>query len=196
MRTSIILLGILLSFSACKDASNDKSGNIETSQEEYVQPKEDNSNSSQDRPVDQITDVPDSEDTISPGNNNSSSPQGISGIYLKNDHPEDGNCSCYCIDVKMNGTSELCLVENDLYINGRFTKSGKQINVYFSGKSPKTENTEIPWDTFEKNTPIAVLTPSGNGFELDWKGFTVDGEIAVDYAIYGKKTLEGTYNKK
>jgi len=31
---------------------------------------------------------------------------------------------------------------------------------------------------------------------LDWKGFYIDGELAVDYAIYGKKTLEGTYKKQ
>jgi hypothetical protein len=31
---------------------------------------------------------------------------------------------------------------------------------------------------------------------LDWKGFSIDGELAVDYAIFGKKTLEGTYKKQ
>jgi zinc D-Ala-D-Ala carboxypeptidase len=32
--------------------------------------------------------------------------------------------------------------------------------------------------------------------ELDWLGFTINGDLAMDYAIFGKKTLEGQYKKK
>ncbi|MAM17865.1 MAG: hypothetical protein ABGW91_13195 [Christiangramia sp.] len=121
---------------------------------------------------------------------------GYSGVYIKTDHPEDSGCSCYCIDMATSGTGELCLKDQELYINTRYAQDGDEIEVYYTGKSSKTTNSEIPWDRFETGTPIAVISPNAEGFDLDWKGFSIDGDLAVDYAILGKKTLEGTYKRK
>ncbi len=120
----------------------------------------------------------------------------ISGVYIKDNHTEDSNCNCYCIDVTTTGNAELCLKEGALYINSRFSKNGNDINIYYAGKSSKTTDADIPWDQFETGTPIAVISPNKNGFKLDWKGFSINGDLAMDYAILGKKTLEGTYKRK
>ena len=119
----------------------------------------------------------------------------FAGTYINTEHADD-NCMCYCLEVT-NSSSELCLKENELYINARFEKQDDNINVYYSGKSSRTSNSDIPWEKFEKGTPIAVLMANNDGtYKLDWKGFTIDGDIAVDYALLGKKTLEGNYKKK
>ncbi|MBW2962990.1 hypothetical protein [Mesonia aestuariivivens] len=56
---------------------------------------------------------------------------------------------------------------------------------------------EIPWEDFDKNSPLAIVNfTSPNNFELDWKGFTKNGELAIDYALLGKKNLEGNYKRK
>ena len=200
MRTIIMVSCLVLSFTACKNANKDQSIDRKTTQEDYIEAKEDISTTTQDQPVNRARERSKEENVVENtqpnGSKNTTSSRQISGTYIHTDHLADGDCSCYCIDVQMDGTSELCLSENELYINGRFEKSGNNINIYYSGKSARTDNSELPWDKFEKNTPIAVLTPSGNAFELDWKGFSINGEIAVDYALYGKKTLEGTYKKK
>lgn len=182
---------------SCKDHKENRQDKKNSEQQEYLESDDtrDNGSYKDDRPLERNIETPDS-GNITDGTENRSEGSGISGIYLKNDHPEDRACSCYCIDVKMTGTSELCLSEGELYINGRFEKSGTNINIYYTGKASRTSDTEIPWDKFEKNTPIATLNPTSNGFDLDWKGFSINGEIAVDYALYGKKTLEGTYKKK
>ncbi|UJH91104.1 hypothetical protein LZ575_21045 [Antarcticibacterium sp. 1MA-6-2] len=77
-------------------------------------------------------------------------------------------------------------------------KSGNNINIYFIEPSARSsEGKDIPWKDFDKNSPIATIIPQNNGeIELDWLGFTVNGDLAMDYAIYGKKTLEGVYKKK
>lgn len=187
---------MMLSFVSCKDNKENSQDQRNTDQEEYVGTNDDENTESynEERPED-LNEIPDSgkiQDSVKVNDSRGK----LSGTYIKSDHPEDHNCNCYCIDVSMAGTSELCLSEGKLYINGRFEQSGNTINIYYTGKSSRTSDTEIPWDEFEKNTPIATLNPSGDGFKLDWKGFMINGEIAVDYALYGKKTLEGTYEKK
>ena len=97
----------------------------------------------------------------------------------------------------MNQNSELCLKKDEIYIQARFSKDADgKLNVFYVKPSEKNTNDKLPWDKFDTNKPIAVLTPSGKGLELDWKGFSIGGELAVDYALYGKKTLEGTYINK
>lgn len=115
--------------------------------------------------------------------------------YVKLDE-NDSDCSCYCIEVVTSGQSELCLKQNEIYINVRFSQSGNTTLVYFSEPSAKNTNDELPWEDFDSNTPIAEITPTADGIDLDWKGFSINGELAVDYAIYGKKTLEGSYKKQ
>lgn len=197
MRTTIYLFCLILCLSSCQDKEK-KEENDQTFQQD--EPKDDLGTSAQDQPINQNRDNPDS-NTSKPdsGENdvNENPVEDISGVYLNTEHSEDSNCNCYCIDVKTNGTSELCLTEDKLYINGRFEKSGNNINIYYSGKTSGTTDKEIPWDEFETGTPIAVLSPAGDGsLKLDWKGFSIDGQIAIDYALFGKKTLEGTYKKK
>lgn len=120
------------------------------------------------------------------------------GRYIKTNQQGDNNCGCYCLDINPGSTSELCLIEDTMYITTRMEKSGNNINVYFVEPSPRSsEGKDIPWQEFDKNTPIATITPQSNGeIELDWLGFTINGDLAMDYAIYGKKTLEGVYKKK
>lgn len=117
--------------------------------------------------------------------------------YLKTDQQQDTQCNCYCLELDLLGTTELCLVEDEIYINSRFVKSANEVQVFYAGPSERNTNEDLPWDEFDENEPVAVITKGSNGnLELDWKGFTIDGELAVDYAIYGKKTLEGTYAKR
>ena len=78
-------------------------------------------------------------------------------------------------------------------------KSGNRVsNIFLVNPSAKNlEGKDMPWDKFDKNTPIATLTSKPNGeVEMDWLGFSINGDLAIDYAILGKKTLEGTYKKK
>ena len=97
----------------------------------------------------------------------------------------------------MNKSTELCLSEDEIYINARYAQAGDGVNMYYVSPSNKKTNEDLPWKEFDTNTPIAVLSAGKNGnMVLDWKGFSIDGELAVDYAIYGKKTLEGTYKKQ
>ena len=117
--------------------------------------------------------------------------------YLKTDQQQDTQCNCYCLDLNLSGMTELCLVEDEIYINSRFVKSGNEVQVFYAGPSERNTNEDLPWDQFDENEPLAVITPGPNGhLELDWKGLAINGELAVDYAIYGKKTLEGTYSKR
>ncbi|OEY73118.1 hypothetical protein [Salegentibacter salarius] len=130
-------------------------------------------------------------------NNTEVSEANISGnTYIKIDE-SDANCNCYCLELDMNKSTELCLSENEIYINARYAQAGDDVNMYYASPSNKNTNEDLPWKEFDTNTPIAVLSAGKNGnMVLDWKGFSIDGELAVDYAIYGKKTLEGTYKKQ
>ena len=118
----------------------------------------------------------------------------ISGnTYQKNN---ESNCSCYCLKFETNNRVELCLAEDDLYIEAKYNQAGDVVNFYYVKALNQENNQDIPWEKFDTNTPVAVLNQAENGMlTLDWKGFSIDGELAVDYAIYGKKTLEGTYKK-
>ncbi|TBW27551.1 hypothetical protein [Gramella sp. KN1008] len=195
MRTKLILFCMIICLFSCKN-NNEQDIDSETNQTESIDRDNENPESPDYAPIDQMETTPDPDTTDSSEKTDETSSKSLSGTYIRNDHPEDWNCSCFCIEVTMTGTSELCLSKDKLYINGRFEQNGNNIDIYYSGKSSKTGDSDLPWDKFEKNTPIAVLSPSANGFDLDWKGFTINGEIAIDYALYGKKTLEGTYKRK
>ncbi|HEY9185910.1 MAG TPA: hypothetical protein VIM94_11345 [Salegentibacter sp.] len=130
------------------------------------------------------------------GNSENTSTAQVSNTRYVKVNKNEADCSCFCIDVVTSGQSELCIKQDEIYINARFSQSGNTIMVYFSGPSAKNTNEELPWEDFDTNTPIAEIMPTENGMELDWKGFSVDGELAIDYAIYGKKTLEGSYKKQ
>ncbi|CAN5405892.1 hypothetical protein BH23BAC2_BH23BAC2_08730 [soil metagenome] len=122
----------------------------------------------------------------------------MAGQYIKTGQENDNSCNCYCIDLSATNP-ELCLVNNELYISTRFQKKlNNSIDVFLVNPSTRnSQGKEIPWKDFDRNAPIATITPKSNGeLEFDWLGFTINGDLAVDYAIYGKKTLEGTFKKK
>lgn len=197
MRTAVILIFLFLSITSCNDSNKEKKVEIDSEKSEMVDTTNNTPvTSSQENTSEQIDSGNTNTDRSSEITEKDKSVN-ISGLYINKDHLDDNACKCYCVDISLTGTSELCLMENELYINARFQKNGNEIAVYYSGKSASTTNEEIPWDEFETNTPIAILSPLKDGnLELDWKGFSINGEIALDYALYGKKTLEGTYKKK
>ena len=122
----------------------------------------------------------------------------IAGKYMQLDPDEPGNCNCNCIEVSFTSPTELCIARDQIYITARYSKVGNTKANIFLNEVTRSEGTEtdIPWGDFDKNTPIATVTQQPDGsIKLDWLGFAIDGEIAVDYAIYGKKTLEGQYKK-
>ena len=123
----------------------------------------------------------------------------LSGNFIKISEEMDDSCACYCVDINYSGNSELCLAPSKIFINIRMAKSNNQTtNIFFVKPSPEnTGGKDIPWSKFDTNTPIATITSNGNGeMELDWLGFSINGDLAIDYAILGKKTLEGNYKKK
>lgn len=185
-------------FISCEDNTKKSEDNFKSDREEYqnIQPKDKVGSSAQDQPVNQNSGEGQTPGSTSDTETNENGVGDISGRYIRTDHPEDVNCSCYCVTVTMGGTSELCLSDKELYINARYSANQNQINIYYAGKAPKNSNNDLPWDKFDTETPIAVLNSTPDGLKLDWKGFTIDGELAVDYALYGKKTLEGTYKKQ
>lgn len=124
----------------------------------------------------------------------------LEGGYIRTDPPElpDG-CNCYCLEISFSTPTQLCIAPDDIYINARFTPNGNaKANVYFVEMvRSETKENEIPWGDLDKNTPIATaeLQPDGT-LKFDWLGFAINGELAVDYAIFGKKSLEGIYKKR
>ena len=182
---------------SCNDSK--KENDTISNQNQSVEAKDELGTSAQDQPIDQFDPDARSENVASEKNKKETTTTtsgSISGTYLNTEHQEDTSCKCYCIEVTTAGSSELCLKDR-MYINARFKQNGSNIEIYYTGKSSGTDEKDIPWDKFETGTPIAVLSPEPNGIlKLNWKGFSIDGEIAIDYALLGKKTLEGTYKKK
>lgn len=123
----------------------------------------------------------------------------LSGKYIKLGEESDVDCTCYCLDINLNSTSELCLIPDEMYIETRMQRSNDNtVNIFLVVPSDKnTTGENIPWEQFDKNVPIASVTTISNGeLQMNWLGFTSNGDLAMDYAIYGKKTLEGIYKKK
>ena len=123
----------------------------------------------------------------------------IEGQYIRIGQEADLNCECYCLDLNFTSNSELCLSPDNIYINVKFEKTNNNlINVYLIDPSDiNSEGDKIPWDKFDRNIPVATITPQPNGeLDLDWLGFSINGDLALDYAILGKKTLEGKFKKK
>ncbi len=207
----IVFLAFTLIFTSCKDSNtSENETNEETISEERISSemntdkKENSSSNSEtttnntaisDSNIDPEASKTISEDKTKPDNQNSN----LSGNFIKIGEELDNSCACYCVNINYNGNSELCLTPSKIFITIRMAKASNQLtNVFLV--NPSTKNTggkDIPWDKFDKNTPIATITSKGNGeIELDWLGFSMNGDLAIDYAILGKKTLEGNYKKK
>jgi len=211
---TIVFLVIALIFTSCKDSStSENDSNIESVSDDKLNSEMDseknkNSNtSSNTADVASDTEVSDSninsetsntissEDKTKPAVTNSN----LSGAYIKMGEETDNSCACYCVNINYNGNSEMCLTPSKIFINTRMVKlNNKTTNIFLvNPSSNNTEGKDIPWSKFDKNAPIATITSKENGeIELDWLGFSINGDLAIDYAILGKKTLEGNYKKK
>ncbi|RKS43406.1 hypothetical protein BC962_2962 [Gillisia mitskevichiae] len=203
----IILLVITALFASCKDSNNESVSeekiNSETSTErnenvidysnsEGIPNDSDILNSKNNTPASNKTTK---DEKSSTGNLNSD----LTGNYIKIGEEIDNSCTCYCVNITYTANSEMCLTPSKVYINTRMVKSTNgTINIFLVNPSSKnTDGKNIPWSKFDKNTPIAKIISKENGeIELDWLGFTINGDLALDYAILGKKTLEGNYKKK
>lgn len=123
----------------------------------------------------------------------------IESQYIKVGEEADLNCACYCLDLNFTSNSELCLSPDKIFINVKFEKiNSNLVNVYFVDASDiNSEGKKIPWDKFDRKLPIATISPQPEGeLDLDWIGFSINGDLALDYAILGKKTLEGKFKRK
>lgn len=120
-----------------------------------------------------------------------------SGTYTNLAFAEESNCECYCLEIEAGESSELCLKPGELYMEADFRKVGDEIHVFYKGASVKSKQNEIPWSELDTGTAVATFSKvDANEYKLDWKGFQIDGKTAVEYALLGKKTLEGTYKLK
>jgi hypothetical protein len=201
---------IALLFASCKDSNTtENESDIESVSEERVnsENKTDQEVNTNSEGTPNDNDVSDSK--IDPKTSNTDSKTDntneetlntkLSGQFIKIGEEIDNSCACYCLNINYSETTELCLTPSKVFINTRMVKSSNQITkLYFVNASSKnTGGKEIPWEKFDKNTPIATITTNSNGeIELDWLGFTINGDLAIDYAILGKKSLEGNYKKK
>lgn len=207
MKFNKILLALaflFVSFSSCKnsdsadDHKTDDIITIEGESRDANDPEPTNTRSTQDgnNPNNQSPqNTPDGvtgQDPDTPTSN-------ISGTYIKIGEESDTGCNCYCLDLNPAGNKELCLVPGEMYITTRFQKAGdNSIDIYLVEPAARNiQGKDMPWKDFDRNSAIAKITPQANGeIELDWLGFKINGDLAMDYAIFGKKTLEGKYKKK
>ncbi len=195
MKTFALSFFLMLVLISCKN-EEENSGDREEINTETTETVDDSAESqSANRDGAQDTSEYSNESPDSSSEENKTSGAISNGTYVKMDE-DDPNCSCYCIEVTTSGQSELCLKDEEMYINARFSRENGSVQIYYAGAAAKNTNDDLPWDEFDTDTPIAEMTSADDGMELDWKGFTINGELAVDYAIYGKKSLEGNYKKQ
>lgn len=127
-------------------------------------------------------------------------PDILTGVFIHT-NAENDNCACNCVTVDFQNPTKLCLdKKSGLSIMARFKRMPDgSLGIYYEQAKNQEGITDknIPWDKFDKSIPIATISyTSNNAFNLNWIGFTIDGELALDYAIYGKKNLEGSYRIK
>ncbi|MFD1096700.1 hypothetical protein [Salegentibacter chungangensis] len=192
-RLNLILAALAIISISCQDQKkNSEAMENSTSEVEYSENA--NTESTESEPTNKAEDT---SELIVDTKEKSSTKEPISGdVYMKSGEETDISCKCYCLDVNPGGSSELCLTKDEIYITARFESNAEGIDLYYVSPSANNTNDELPWDKFDKNIPVASLKPTPEGLKLDWKGFSIDGKLAVDYAIYGKKTLEGEYHIK
>lgn len=124
----------------------------------------------------------------------------FNGKYRKmvKDEPA-ADCNCNCVEISFEKDTEWCIVKDKIYITARSQKTGENsADLYLVGVS-REENTDrpLPWKDFDTQSPIAKIAfqPDGSA-DINWIGFSTNGQVITDYAIYGKKTLEGKYKRE
>ncbi|MCF4102420.1 hypothetical protein L1I30_12145 [Gillisia sp. M10.2A] len=182
MKLKWMLPILLLIIISCKDQSSSEPSNESTLSTQKVLPE------------DTDTILKNTEDY--PVNTTTVTSKITSGQYIKLEKEPATDCSCYCINFEPEASSKMCLLPDKIYVFVRFQKiDDLNYNVYFTeAAETNTGGKDIPWNTFDKTTPIATITSlPNNELEVDWLGFSVNGDLVIDYALYGKKTLEGKY---
>lgn len=122
-----------------------------------------------------------------------------SGKYRKTEAENATDCNCNCIEISYDRPTEWCIDKDKIYINAQSKKTSESTaDIYFVSVSRENSpNRSLPWGEFDTITPVATVTFQPNGdAEIDWLGFSKNGEVMTDYALYGKKSLEGTYKKE
>jgi hypothetical protein len=184
MKTIITIFSILLLVS-CK--SNTEQEETDTN----VIPNESTSISSESETGAQGTM---SSSESSENTNENSQPNEGTYINLENKDAETG---CNTLTLDFNTATPLCIDKEGITINVHYKKESGITNMYFDSLASNTSDKKVPFNTFDTTTPIAVLSQTSNNIlTLDWKGFSVNGDLAVDYAILGKKNLEGKFVKQ
>jgi len=118
------------------------------------------------------------------------------GTYINTEN-EDADTGCNMLMLNYSAPTSLCIDKEGITISVNYKKNGQNTEVFFNGLVENKSDKKIPFNTFDKNVPIAVITQkTNNSLTLDWKGFSVNGDLAIDYAILGKKNLEGDFKKQ
>ncbi|WP_026915252.1 hypothetical protein [Christiangramia portivictoriae] len=181
---------MLLSILGCNNSAN---SNKENKAKDTIVAQKNLSNTEEEQEPDKPKKVQSKDTTGTLGQSKTD----YSGTYTNLAFTEDQNCECYCLEIQVGSSSELCLKPGELYMEANFKKVGDEIHVFYQGASVKSKQNDIPWNDLDTGTAVAVFSKVGeNEYQLDWKGFQIDGKTAVDYALLGKKTLEGTYKLK
>lgn len=200
MRNIISILSLFLLIIACNDQEKKSQGREDIRYEGTI--NTDSSEKAIDSNFKEIVEKERdgvlAEDEADPGLAEKDASQEVAGTYL---HLNKGNnsCSCSCLEISFTSPTELCISPDTIYISATYEYVDNNSLKIFLAEVIKDEeeDRQIPWDEFDRNTPIATISiQADQTLKLNWLGFAIDGEIAVDYAIYGKKTLEGNYMKK
>ncbi|TQD33634.1 hypothetical protein [Haloflavibacter putidus] len=123
------------------------------------------------------------------------------GKYKRLDDGKENEttCDCNCLEINFDHPVDVCIDKNaKLQIQVAYTQTNDgKVKMYYVSGSGKTKTFKsIPWEKFDKDTPLAIIEYTKNEeLELDWKGFTQNKELVVDYAIFGKKNLEGKFKR-
>jgi len=180
---------------SCQDAKKENSvpPKTESSEDKAIESPERNFSKSTKVDSTNFNKIPNSsKSTPEPESN-----QDYSGTYINLAHINDNDCNCYCLEIVAGSSGELCLKPGELFMEANFRKVGESIHIFFKSASVNSTQNDIPWNEIDTGTAVATFSKTGpNEFKLDWKGFQIDGKTAVDYALLGKKTLEGTYKLK
>ncbi|MDR6302198.1 hypothetical protein [Mesonia maritima] len=184
MKILLVLAISLLSFSGCKEDKSNDSNSMEYTESE----RDISENNVEDKKGIEVEE--ENEEKIIAS----------SGMYqrIREDKKGEG-CNCDCLTIDFNAPQSICIdEESGLKIQVNFRKENNQeITMYYVKGAGETKVLKkIPWEKFDKGKPLAKINfTDNNHFTLDWIGFTLDDEVAVDYAILGKKNLEGEFQK-